>query len=66
MAPLITIIVPVFNEEFFWKIHWRSIRAQSFKNYELIVVDNGSTDKSPEIAKKYADKVVFEERKGSI
>lgn len=66
MVPLITVIVPVLNEEDFLEDTLRSIRAQSFKDYELIVVDNGSTDKSPEIAMKYADKLIFEERRGSI
>ncbi|AKI98026.1 glycosyltransferase family 2 protein [Kosmotoga pacifica] len=66
MSPLITVVVPVLNEEEFLEDTLRSIRSQSFKDYELIVVDNGSTDKSPEIALRYADKVVFEKRRGSI
>lgn len=34
----------------------RTIKNQSYRHIELIVVDNNSTDKTPEIAKKYADK----------
>lgn len=64
--PLITVIIPVLNEEEFLEDTLKSIRAQNYKDYELIVVDNGSTDKSPEIASKYADKIIFEKRRGSI
>ena len=34
--------------------------------YEIIVVDNNSTDKTAEIAKKYADRVISEKRKGVL
>ncbi|MBO8160957.1 MAG: glycosyltransferase family 2 protein [Thermosipho sp. (in: Bacteria)] len=63
---LVSIIVPVLNEEKILENTLKNIRKQTFKNYELIVVDNGSTDNSITIAKKYADKVLFEEQKGSI
>ncbi|SHH30682.1 glycosyltransferase family 2 protein [Thermosipho atlanticus] len=64
--PLISIVVPVLNEEKILENTLKNIRQQSYKNYELIVVDNGSTDNSVNIAKKFADKILFEEKKGSI
>lgn len=64
--PLVSIIVPVLNEEKILESTLKNIKKQTYKNYELIVVDNGSTDKSVEIAKKFADKLLFEEKKGSI
>lgn len=66
MAPKITVIVPVLNEESLLRDTLQSIRTQTFTNYELIVVDNGSTDKSPKIAKQLADRVLVEERKGPL
>jgi glycosyltransferase involved in cell wall biosynthesis len=40
------------------------LRNQSCDSYEIIVVDNASTDGTAEIARNYADKVVYEARKG--
>lgn len=61
----ISVIVPAFNEEGYIANCLRSLLNQSFsKQYEVIVVDNGSTDRTKAIAKKYADRVVIEERKG--
>jgi len=64
--PLISIIVPVFNEEEVLEKTLKNIRKQTYSNYELIVVDNGSTDNSANIAKKYADRVLIEKKKGWI
>jgi glycosyltransferase involved in cell wall biosynthesis len=62
--PRVTIVVPVYNEEAFLEETLKSLRAQTFKDYELIVVDNGSTDRSPEIARKWADVVLEEHVRG--
>ena len=62
--PRVTIVVPVYNEEAFLEETLKSLRAQTFKDYELIVVDNGSTDCSPEIARKWADVVLKEHVRG--
>lgn len=64
--PAITVVVPVLNEEGFLVETLRSLRAQTFTDFELLVVDNGSTDRSPEIARQYADRVVVETRKGYL
>lgn len=66
MKPTISVVVPVLNEEENLQEALESLRAQRFRDYELIVVDNGSTDRSPEIARRYADRVIFEERKGWV
>lgn len=52
----VSIIIPACNEENYIKKTIDSLRTQSYKNVEIIVVVNGSTDKTAEIAKKYADK----------
>jgi len=50
---MISIIVPVYNVEKYLDRCIISILKQSFKNWELILLDDGSTDKSGEICDKY-------------
>lgn len=50
----ISIIVPVYNVEPYLEQCLESILQQNFKNYELLCVDDGSTDKSGEILTEYA------------
>lgn len=54
--PSISVIMPVYNAAKYLPLSIKSILNQSFKNYELIIIDDGSTDKSLEIIKKYAKK----------
>ena len=60
----ITLVVPVLNEEGTLAETLRSLRSQTLKEYDLLVVDNGSTDRSLEIARQWADQVLVEERPG--
>lgn len=48
-TPLFSIIIPVYNVAQFISQTINSVLAQDFKNYEMIVVDDGSTDNSSEI-----------------
>lgn len=50
---LISIIVPVYNVELYLEKCLSSIVKQTYKNIEIILVNDGSTDKSLEVAKKY-------------
>lgn len=54
--PFVSIIVPVYNVEKFLRECIDSILAQSFTNFELILVDDGSIDNCPVICDEYADK----------
>ena len=54
--PLLTIGLPVYNGERFLKTTIESILNQSFKDFELIIVDNASEDMTEEICKEYAAK----------
>lgn len=60
-ADMISIIVPALNEEDYIEECLKSLVGQKYsKEYEIIVVDNGSEDKTREIAEKYCDKLLFE------
>lgn len=54
--PLISIIIPVFNAENFISTCLESILYQDFKDYEIILINDGSTDKSGEICERYKEK----------
>jgi len=54
----VSIVIPALNEEDSIEDCLRSIRDQSFRDYEIIVVDGGSTDGTVEIADRYADRVI--------
>ena len=61
----ISIIIPVYNSSLTIKECLDSIFASSYKNYEVIIVSDSSTDNSVEIAKKYKTKIIeLTENKG--
>ena len=61
-----SIIVPNFNGKFFLKKCLTSILDQNYNEYELIVIDGGSTDGSVELLKSYGNKIqwISEQDKG--
>jgi glycosyltransferase involved in cell wall biosynthesis len=54
MKPLISIITPVYNVEKFITETIESVLAQTYSNWELVLVDDGSTDDSTRICKEYS------------
>lgn len=54
--PLISIVMPVYNTEQYIGESIESILNQEFKNYELICVNDGSSDNSVNILRKYAER----------
>lgn len=50
---LVTIIVPFFNSERFMKETLDTVRAQSYRHFECLMIDDGSTDTSAEIAQDF-------------
>ena len=57
--PRISVIVPVYNVEKYLNRCVDSILAQTFRDYEIILVDDGSPDASPKICDDYAAKYDF-------
>lgn len=53
MKELVTVIVPAYNEEEYLEECLESLRAQTYKNLEIIVIDDGSKDRTFEIAKRF-------------
>ncbi len=66
MEDKVSVIIPVYNSERFLKESIQSILVQSFKNIEIIAVDDGSTDNSLEILKQFKDKIktIHQENQG--
>ena len=55
MRPEVTIIVPIYNGSAFLAETLRSLLSQTFNNYELLAIDDGSTDNSVEIVRSFKD-----------
>ena len=62
--PKITVVIPAYNEENFIETALKSLVNQTYKDFELIVVDNNSTDKTAQIAQEYGARVIVEKQKG--
>ncbi len=56
MTPLISVIIPVYNVEKYIQASISSIIEQSYKNIEIILVNDGSTDESGRICDTFAEK----------
>lgn len=52
--PLVTVLIPVYNGTKFLNEAIRSVLKSSYKNYEIVLVDDGSTDTSKEKCLKFA------------
>lgn len=57
--PLISNIIPVYNGERYLAEAIESVLAQTYRNIEIIIVDDGSTDGSAEVAKHYKSPVRY-------
>lgn len=59
MKPLLTVVIPVYNVEKYLDRCLKSILIQEWKNYDIILVDDGSTDRSPQICDDYVEAYDF-------
>lgn len=64
--PAISVVIPAFNEEKYLPACLSAFQKQTFGDFELIVVDNNSTDKTAEIAQSFGARVVKEKKQGMI
>ncbi len=65
--PLVSVIIPIYNVEEYVEECIQSVLNQTYKNIEVILVDDGSTDGSGEICNTYSDEritVIHQENKG--
>ncbi len=50
---MVSVIIPVYNSEMYLQESFDSVLKQTFKNYEIIAVDDGSTDRTKEIIQQF-------------
>jgi glycosyltransferase involved in cell wall biosynthesis len=58
-SPRVSVIIPTYNCAHYLPQAVESVLAQTYDNYELIVVDDGSTDNTQEILKPYRDRLRY-------
>ncbi|MCY7276618.1 MAG: glycosyltransferase [Phormidesmis sp. CAN_BIN44] len=65
-SPLVSVIIDNYNYAAFLGQAIESVLSQTYKNFELIVVDDGSTDDSPEVLSAYGDRItaIFQSNAG--
>lgn len=69
MKPLVSVIIPVYKVEKYLDRCIASVLQQTYRNLEIIIIDDGSPDKCPQICDEYAAndnriKVIHQENKG--
>lgn len=68
--PKISVLIPVFNSEKFLQKCLESVLKQDFSDFEVIICDDGSYDKSKEIIKnfqkKFPEKIIFLQNKKNL
>lgn len=58
-SPFFSVIIPVYNGGKNFLLCLQSVYASSFRDWELLVVDDGSTDGSPRLARQFGARVLF-------
>ncbi|ASV76489.1 Putative glycosyl transferase [Thermogutta terrifontis] len=58
MPPRISVVIPVYNGAKYLREALASVMEQTYKPFEIIVVDDGSTDGSADIAKSFAENII--------
>ena len=66
-TPAISIVIPLYNKEPHIARALNSVLAQTFQDFEVVIVDDGSTDNSAEVVKKFEDfriRLIQQENRG--
>ena len=69
MPPKVSVILPVYNGGLYLKEAMESVLNQTFTDFELIIINDGSTDDSPKIIAKFYDsriKIINQKNQGLI
>lgn len=64
--PRVSVIIPVFNGEKYIREALDSVFSQTYQNYEVIVIDDGSTDRSSEIIHSYSSILYFQQENQGV
>lgn len=64
--PTVSVIIPCYNRESYISETIESVLAQTYKDFELIVINDGSTDGSKEVILQYTDRLTFLEHAGGV
>src|SRR6516225_2096630 len=57
--PLVSILVPAYNAAGYLREALDSLLAQTYENIEIILLDDASTDATPQVAAEYADRIQY-------
>jgi len=57
--PFFSVIIPTYNQASFLEASLRAVFQQTFKNYEIIVIDNHSSDNTTSLVKRYKKKIIY-------
>ena len=58
--PNVSVIIPTYNRAFIVRQSIDSVMRQTYRDLEIIVVDDGSTDNTREILKEYGDRIHYD------
>lgn len=54
MDPRLTVVIPIYNVEEYLRECLASVAAQTLRELDVVMVDDGSTDSGPELAREFA------------
>lgn len=58
-TPTVSVILPVYNGEQYLRFAVESVLNQTFQDFELIIIDDGSVDSTPDIVREYGQRVKY-------
>jgi len=62
-GPKVSIIIPTYNQSQYLEEAIESVLNQTYKNIEIIIVDDGSTDNTSEVVKSFDNKIIYIQQK---